>query len=425
VARYRARVTDGELADRLRSAGAVLVEGPKACGKTETSRQQAGSVVMLDVDQVARAAAQIDPVLILNGPTPRLLDEWQVVPEVWNAIRRQVDERGADGQFILTGSATPADDITRHTGAGRIARLRMRTMSMFETGQSSGAVSLAALVAGVGSLSCPDPGLDLTDLIELVCRGGWPAGLHRSLPDAQRGVRDYLDEIRRADIQTVDGVRRDPIRVGAVLAALARNVATEVTQATLAADAADAAGSNPSGRPRTETVSDYLNALTRLFLVEQQPAWAVHLRSKSRVRAVPKQHFVDPSLAVAALGATPADLRADLSLFGLLFESIVIRDLRIYAQRFGAEIRHYRDNTGLEVDAIVTGGNDHWAAIEIKLGATTAIVNSAAANLRKFAERIDTTRCGDPSALVVIVGSGYGYRRPDGVLVVPIGALCP
>lgn len=415
-------MTDGELADRLRSSGAVLVEGPKACGKTETSRQRAGSVVMLDVDQVARAAAQIDPTLILSGPTPRLLDEWRVVPEVWNAIRRQVDERGADGQFILTGSATPADDITRHTGAGRIARLRMRTMSMFETGHSSGAVSLAALVAGVGSLSCPDPGLDLTDLIELVCRGGWPTGLHRSLPDAQRGVRDYLDEIRRADIQTVDGVRRDPIRVGAVLAALARNVATEVTQSTLAADAA---GSNPSGRPRTETVSDYLNALTRLFLVEQQPAWAVHLRSKSRVRAVPKQHFVDPSLAVAALGATPADLRADLSLFGLLFESIVIRDLRIYAQLFGAEIRHYRDNTGLEVDAIVTGGNDHWAAIEIKLGATTPIVDSAAANLRKFAERIDTTRCGDPSALVVIVGSGYGYRRPDGVLVVPIGALCP
>jgi len=172
-------------------------------------------------------------------------------------------------------------------------------------------------------------------------------------------------------------------------------------------------------------VSDYLNALTRLFLVEQQPAWAVHLRSKSRVRATPKQHFVDPSLAVAALGATPADLRADLSLFGLLFESMVIRDLRIYAQLFGAEIRHYRDNTGLEVDAIVTGGNDRWVAIEIKLGATTAIVDAAAANLRKFADRIDTTRCGDPSALVVIVGNGYGYQRPDGVLVVPIGALCP
>jgi len=422
VAYYRARVTDAELTDRLRSSGAVLVEGPKACGKTETSRQQAGSVVMLDVDQLARAAAQIDPTLILSGPTPRLLDEWQVVPQVWNAIRRQVDERGADGQFILTGSATPADDITRHTGAGRIARLRMRTMSMFETGHSSSAVSLAAIVAGIGSLSCPDPGLDLADLIELVCRGGWPAGLHRSLPDAQRGVRDYLDEIRRADIQTLDGMRRDPIRVGAVLAALARNVATEVTQATLAADAA---GRDLSGRPRTETVSDYLNALTRLFLVEQQPAWAVHLRSKSRVRATPKQHFVDPSLAVAALGATPADLRADLSLFGLLFESMVIRDLRIYAQLFGAEIRHYRDNTGLEVDAIVTGGNDRWVAIEIKLGATTAIVDAAAANLRKFADRIDTTRCGDPSALVVIVGNGYGYQRPDGVLVVPIGALCP
>ena len=419
---YRARVTDAEMASRLRSSGAVLLEGPKACGKTETARQQAGSVALLDVDQALRTAAGIDPMLVLEGATPRLLDEWQVVPEIWNAVRRQVDDRRADGQFILTGSATPADDITRHTGAGRIARLRMRTMSLHETGHSSAAISLAGLLDGTFH-SCPDPRLVLDDLIELVCRGGWPAALHRSLTEAQQGVRDYLEEIRRTDIHTVDGVRRDPARVRAVLAALARNVATEVSQATLAADAG--AHLDSRTRPRTETVSDYLTALTRLMIVEEQPAWAPHLRSRSLTRSTAKQHFVDPSLAVAALSARPADLRADLNLFGLLFESLVVRDLRIYAQPIGAEVRHYRDNTGLEIDAIVTAGTDRWAAFEIKLGASAAITDRAAANLAKFADRIDTTRCGQPAALAVIVGTGYGYQRPDGVLVIPIGALHP
>jgi predicted AAA+ superfamily ATPase len=422
MAEYRARITDGELATRLRAAGAVLLEGPKACGKTETARRQAASVVLLDVDQAAQTAARIDPLVVLEGETPRLLDEWQVVPEVWNAVRRQVDERGADGQFILTGSATPADDITRHTGAGRIARLRMRTMTLHETGHSSGTASLSVLL-GETFTSCPDPGLALDDLIELVCRGGWPAALRRSLPDAQQSVTDYLEEIRRTDIHTVDGVRRDPARVRAVLVALARNVATQVAISTLATDTG--ALLDTGTRPREETVADYLAALERLMIIEDQPAWAPHLRSRSLVRGAPKRHFVDPSLAVAALGARPADLRADLNLFGFLFESLVIRDLRVFAQPLGAEIRHYRDNTGLEVDAVVTAGNDRWGAFEIKLGASRTVVDQAAATLLKFAARVDTSKCGEPAVLAVIVGNGYGYTRPDGVAVVPIGALCP
>ncbi|MBA3488312.1 MAG: ATP-binding protein, partial [Longispora sp.] len=255
---YLSRVTDRELSDRLRASGAVLIEGPKACGKTETARQQAGSFVLLDVDQAAQVAAGIDPALVLEGATPRLVDEWQVVPEIWNAVRRQVDERRRDGQFILTGSATPADDITRHTGAGRITRLRMRTMTMHETGHSSGEVSLGGLLDGAFA-SCPDPGVVLADLIELVCRGGWPASLHRDLPDAQQAVRDYVEEIRRSDIHTVDGIHRDPGRVKAVLVALARNVATEVSLATLAADAGMHLDSGI--RPRKETVSEYLGSL--------------------------------------------------------------------------------------------------------------------------------------------------------------------
>lgn len=418
---YQPRITDAELRHRLQSAGAVLIEGPRACGKTETARQQAASLVLLDIDQSARTALDVDPMIVLEGPTPRLLDEWQVAPGIWNAVRRQVDARGADGQFILTGSATPADDITRHTGAGRISRLRMRTMTLHETGHSSGAVSLAGLLDTTFT-GAPDPGLVLDDLIDLVCRGGWPAAIRRSSADARQGVRDYLEDLHRTDVPAMDGVRRDPARVRAVVRALARHVATEVAVTTLAADAG--AQLDGGALPRSETVVEYLRVLERLMVIEPQPAWAPHLRSRSLVRSTAKQHFVDPSLAVAALGAGPADLRKDLNMFGLLYESMVVRDLRVYGQPLGAEVRHYRDNTGLEIDAIVTAGADRWAAFEIKLGASPGVVDPAAARLLKFAERVDTSRCGAPATLAVIVGSGYAYRRPDGVVVIPVGALC-
>lgn len=416
---YLNRVIDAELKDRLSSAGAVVIEGPKACGKTETAMQVAASTVFLDLDSAARASVDIDPRLPLSGATPRLIDEWQMAPAVWNGVRREVDARKSPGQFILTGSATPADDETRHTGAGRFAHLRMRTMSLLEMGASNGAMSLSALFAGDG-ISAPDPGLDFQSLLNFLCRGGWPAHTKLALPAALKAVQDYVRDIYRADIHTVDGVRRDPVRVQAVIESLARHVATEVTHATIAADVVI-----PAGVPDMDTVASYVNALERLMIVEPQPPWAVHLRSRSRVRNGRKFHFVDPSLAIAALGASPESLLSDLNTTGLLFESMVVRDLRVYSQSMGGDVRHYRDNTGLEIDAVVTTADGRWCACEVKLSSAPHIVDAAAAQLLKFAQRVDTTRCGEPAALLVITAGGYGYRRPDGVTIVPIGTLGP
>jgi predicted AAA+ superfamily ATPase len=414
---YQPRIVDAELAQRIASAGAVLIEGPKACGKTETARQHANSVVFLDTDLDARAVLSLDPSLVLDGPTPRLIDEWQVEPSVWNHVRRRVDDRGQAGQFILTGSAMPADDITRHTGAGRFSRLRMRPMSLFETGHSTGAISLAALLAGITARS-PQSDLTIQDLVDRLAIGGWPALQSRGVTAALRANRDYLDQIRRVDVERVDGVKHDPDKVGRLLQSLARNVATEVRVSTLATDAA---GSD--GALSRNTVTGYLDTLERLMIVEPQPAWAPHLRSKAILRNSSKLHFVDPSLAVAALNASPARLLADLNLLGLLFESLVVRDLRVYAQGLDGQVRHYRDSNGLEVDAIVETDAGQWAAFEVKL--SPASVEAGAASLLKFADGIDTVKCGPPAALTVITGTGYGYVRPDGISVIPIGALGP
>jgi predicted AAA+ superfamily ATPase len=414
---YQPRVADRELTQRLASIGAVVIEGPKACGKTATARQLAKSEVLLDVDENARRAAELDPRLILDGATPRLVDEWQIEPKIWNHIRRTVDARGVPGQFILTGSAVPADDITRHTGAARLTRLRMRPMSLLELGRSTGAVSLGALLSGTPP-SSPDTGLTVRDLTEQAVIGGWPANLKRTVPQSIQAVRDYLEEIRRVDIRRVDRTTRDPERVGRLLRAFARHVSTTVSITTLSTDAGGA-----DGVLARDTVLEYLAALERLMIVEDQPSWAPHLRSRSRVRSAPKRHFVDPSLAAAALRVTPERLLTDLNLFGLLFESLVIRDLRIYAQAVDASVLHYRDNTGLEVDAIVEAADGRWCAFEVKLG--HAQIDQAATALRSFAERVDTAKCGAPSMLGVIVGTGYGYMRPDGVAVIPIGTLGP
>lgn len=419
---YLRRVLDHVLRTRLASLGAVLIEGPKACGKTETARRVAASEVLLDLDAAARASAEVDPSLVLDGATPRLIDEWQLVPEIWNQVRRTVDERNAPGRFILTGSAVPADDATRHVGAGRVARLRMRPMSLFESGHSSGAVSLHALLAG-GSPRAADTGQTIPTLADRVCIGGWPAFQQLSVSEALVAVSSYLDEIRRVDVSRVDGVKRDPIRMQKLLRAVARNVATEAAISTLAADTgADEAGK--VGPLTRETVYDHINALERLMIIEDQPPWAPHLRSRSRLRTTPTRHFVDPSLAVAALGASPQKLLKDLNLFGLLFESLVIRDLRIYGQANDAVVFHYRDNTGLEVDAVVEGRDGRWAGFQVKLGGEKNI-DEAAGDLLTFAQRIDTGKSGAPASLGVIVGSGYGYMRKDGVAVIPIGALAP
>jgi uncharacterized protein len=419
---YLPRVIDAELHARLASIGGVVLEGPKACGKTESGRQIAASELLLDLDEAAQATARVDPALVLEGATPRLIDEWQIVPKLGNQVRRTIDERKLPGQFILTASAVPADDTTRHVGAGRITRIRLRPMSLFESGHSSGDISLKGLLDGE-AVRAADTRITLAQVIDRICIGGWPAFQQLSVEDGLVAVSSYLDEIRRVDINRVDGVKRDPERVRKLLRAIARNIATSAAITKLAADTGehDADHEGPLARG---TVYDHLDALERLMIVEDQPAWAPHLRSRSKLRTTPTRHFVDPSLAVAALGASPRTLLADLNLLGFLFESLVVRDLRIYGQASDAKVLHYRDNTELEVDAIVAARDGRWAAFEVKLGGDDAI-EDAATNLLTFAERIDTRRSGAPARLGVIVASGYGYMRADGVAVIPIGTLAP
>ncbi len=412
---YRSRIVDAELDAALRSAGAVLVEGSKACGKTETARKAARSEVLLDVDPRARLAASVDPGLVLEGAEPRLIDEWQREPEIWNHVRRAVDDRGGTGHFILTGSSVPPDDATRHVGAGRFIRLRMRPMALSEAGRSSGTVSLAAVLDG-GHVRAADPGLTVRQIADLVCIGGWPGHLDLSVPQAQRRLRGYIAEVARADVQRVDGVRRDPEVVTRLLRSLARNVGTPASINLLRADVNGA-----DGHLKSETVSSYLDALARLMVTENLPAWAPSLRSRTRLRAAAVRHFVDPSLAVAAVRATPERLLGDLRWLGFLFENLVVRDLRVYAQALDGEVYAYRDETGLEADAVIEMPDGRWAAFEVKLG--QGDVDMAAEHLLRLRDRIDTSAIGEPVALAVITATGYGYVRDDGVAVIPIGAL--
>ena len=414
---YHPRIVDHELTEHLQATGAVVIEGPRACGKTTTARQIAASEARLDVDDLARRLARIEPARVLIGDVPRLIDEWQLEPPIWNHVRRAVDDRRLPGQFILTGSAVPADDGPRHTGAGRLTRLRMRPLSLFELGRSSGEVSLASLLDGRRAAAGRSV-IPLDDLAELICVGGWPVNIGRSTRLALRANQDHLDEIRRLDIGNGDGKRRDPVRVGMLLRSLARNVATPAATATLASDTGEGVSAI-----NVHTAADYLTALERIMIVENQPAWPTHLRSRSVLRSKPVRHLADPSLAVAAVRATPARLLRDLDFLGLLFESMVVRDLRVYAQAADAEVFHYREKAGLEVDAIVQCNDGRWAAFEVKLG--EGRVDRGARNLLRLAERVDPERMGEPAVLGVIVSSGYGYTREDGVSVIPLGALGP
>ena len=414
---YKPRVVDRELRAALKTLGAVLMEGPRACGKTATSLQQAASSVRLDTDRGALELARLDPALVLVGDAPRVIDEWQLAPSLWNSVRRAVDERQERGQFILTGSSVPADDETRHSGAGRILRLRMRPMTFFESGHSDGSVSLAALLQGAPASSATGS-LSVVETVDQLCVGGWPALQGLPVDAAQTALRSYLDDVARVDMARVDDVRRDPARVSRVIRSLARNVATEASAAKLAVDASS------DGEPmKGATLAEYLATLERLMVVENQGSWATHLRSRDSVRKASKRHFVDPSLAAAALGASPAKLLNDLNTLGLLFESLVLRDLRVYAQPIDGVITHYRDDSGLEVDAIVTLGDGSWAAIEIKLGEAKA--DEGAASLLKFAAKVDTGKVGVPQALIVITTGRYAYTRADGVQVIPLSVLGP
>ena len=415
---YIPRFADDELVGRLRATGAVLVEGPRGCGKTQTALRAARSAVRLDRDPVARRAGDLSPRLLLTGERPRLNDEWQLGEDVWNEVRGDVDDHPEEtGRYILTGSAVPPDDRTRHTGALRITRLRMRPMSLAESGHSSRAVSLAALFAG-GEAAAADPGLDITAIAERIVIGGWPALLRRAPADAMVATGGYLDETRRFDLARLDGRRHDPDNVARVLRSRARCVATEVSASTIAADVAGADG---KGAINYHTVIDYIKTLTRLFIVEDLPAWSPALRSRGVLRSSVTRHFVDPSLAAAALGAGPERLLADPETLGFLFESLVIRDLRIYAQAIGATVSHYRENTGAEADAILQTRSGQWAALEVKLGQRD--IDNGARSLLRVAANVDTDRHGEPMFLAVVTGWGYSYRRSDGVFVIPIGTL--
>lgn len=419
VGSYRPRVLDGVLQQRLRSAGAVLLEGPKACGKTYTAEQITNSQVYLDTDQAALDAIRVvEPSLVLNGEPPQLVDEWQLeATRIWNYVRSEVNRRAEPGQFVLTGSAVPEDDTRRHTGAGRFARLTMRPMSLYESGESNGDMSLAALLAGERPSAATN--LTVPDVTNLIVRGGWPLNLTLSTEAAAQSNADYLRSIAEVDISRVDGARRNPVLAQRLLQALARNVAMEQKVARLAAEV-----EGEEGTMARSTIYTFLDALRRLMVLEEQPPWSTHLRSRATLRTASRTHLVDPSLAAAAVAAGPERLLGDLNYLGLLFESLVVRDCRVYAEPLDAVIHHYRDSDALEVDVVVQARDGRWGAFEVKLGGEKAI-EEAAAGLFRFARKVDPTKIGKPAVLGVIVASGYGYTRPDGIVIIPIGALGP
>lgn len=415
---YRARVVDGELVEQLGAIGAVLIEGPKACGKTESATQRASTAYRLDVDPAARSAADFAPELLLGAPAPVLLDEWQVVPSVWDHVRRAVDDRApAKGLYILTGSATPNDDVNRHSGAGRIGIIPMRPMSLMESGHSTGDASLGVVLQG-GTVTARDSGLTVLDVIDRICIGGWPALLEATSQDALRWLRDYLNQIVMVDIQTLGVRRRDPENIRRLLTSLARNVGTSAKVTALAKDVGGAGGPVARG-----TVDGYLDSLNRLRLTENSPAWAPHMRSATPLQSSPTRYFIDPSIAVAALGQGPTQLLSDLNATGFMFENLVVRDVRIYAQRLGGQVHHWRDQNQHEIDIVVTLPDGRWGAFEVKLN--PADIDRAAASLSSFAAKVDQGRTGAPVALGVITSTGFAYRRADGITVLPIGTLGP
>jgi len=412
---YRTRLIDTILETRLKSSGAVLIEGAKGCGKTETAVQTAKSTVRFDADEQVRVKMEINPEMLLEGATPRLLDEWQEYPQIWNYVRRAVDERKSKGQFILTGSAAPNDKVKRHSGVGRFSVIKMRPMSFFERGWSSGEVSLKMLMQGEVPAS-NEVEFSLEDLVEKITIGGWPGLLHSGAAEGGQFSKDYVQLVAEVDISKDSNKRRDPLKVARLLQSLARNISTDVSVATLSNDT-----SGSDTKIDDETLSKYLSSLERLMVVDNIPAWNTHIRSSDKLRKAPKRHFVDPSLAVGALGLSVDKLLDDLNYLGLLYESLAARDLRIYAEANGAKIYHYRDSKGLEVDYIIEHADGTWGAFEVKLGLGAA--DGAASSLLALSKKIDTEKAKCPSTLTVITGNGFAHRRPDGVNVVPLSTL--
>lgn len=416
MATYLPRIADLELEQRLGYIGAVLIDGPKACGKTATASRHAQTVIRLDEDQTARTWVRLAPERLFEGPTPILFDEWQVEPRIWNKVRRQVDDREGKGLFILTGSATPTDDASRHSGAGRFSVMKMRPMSLFESGHSNGEMSLASLLRGERQTGLGTH-LSFDELLQRIVIGGWPELIGVNETGARRWLRDYLSNIVEVDIQKL-GSRRDPANLRRLLDSLGRSVGQAVKAIELAKDVG-----GEDGPIAKETLSAYLTALDRLHLLDNSPAWLPHMRSRARLRTAPVRYFVDPSLGPAALGIGTSELMTDLSALGLHYEALVIRDLRIYAQPLDGRVESWRDASGHEVDAVVSIGPNKWGAFEVKLSPDA--VDEAAAALLHFKANVDTSRHGEPACLGVITSTGAGGLREDGVHVIPIGCLGP
>ena len=420
---YMPRIADKLIEEKLEAVGAVLIEGPKFCGKTTTGEQIAKSVLyMADPDTRERniALATTNIKRLLTGDVPRLIDEWQIAPQLWDAIRFEVDHRRADGQFLLAGSAVPADPSKIfHSGTGRFGWVRMRTMSLWESGDSTGEVSLGEMFRNASDI---DGGCDMNSeqLAYLICRGGWPkASLKKSRRAALQESREYVEAVCRSDISRVDGVSRNPERAFRILKSYARNQGGQVPISTIMADIK----SNEESGLTEFTVQSYITALKKIYVIEDMAAWSPNLRSKTAIRTSDTRYFSDPSIATAALGLGPEDLLDDPNTFGLMFEAMAIRDLRVFADAIDGKVYHYRDKNGLECDAIVHLHNGKYGMVEIKLGGD-ALIESGAKTLKALAAKLDTDKMKAPSFMMILTGTGqYAYMRQDGIAVVPIGCL--
>lgn len=425
---YKPRVSDSILQKKLRTSGAVLITGPKWCGKTWTAFNAANSVIYLqDTDKRASyiKLAQTTPSLLLRGEKPRLIDEWQTATVLWDAVRFAVDKEPKMGQYILTGSVVVDDDDDddskdpsermEHTGTGRISRMKMRPMSLFESGESNGTVSLKSLFDGNTNVESVSS-LTIEDIAYAICRGGWPAAISMEKEDALEVVYNYCDSIAEKDASNVDKSQKDPERVRSIMRSLARNISTMTTDKTIIGDvkANDVSMTD-------KTLEIYLRALRKLFVIEDIKAWQPSLRSKTGIRTSDKRQFVDPSIAIASLGIGPDAIIEDFNYFGFLFESLCARDLRVYSEGIRGTIKHYHDNNDLEADLIISLQNGKWAAVEVKLGSKE--IEEGAENLKKLASNIDTDKFPAPSFLMVLTGGEFAYRRDDGVFVVPLGCL--
>jgi predicted AAA+ superfamily ATPase len=417
--KYMPRVFDVIVKNKLSGLGGLIIEGPKWCGKTSTAEQFAKSAVYmddLDDDNNIRIAS-LNPAILLNGDTPRLIDEWQLAPFIFDTVRREIDRRGAGGQFILTGSSTPPLEKTKHTGTGRYSYVRMQTMSLFESSESNGSVSLSELFEGNPVLSEPS-GLTIENLAFAIIRGGWPGSLSMEQRAAKSVAGEYLASLERSDFVRSDDkrVKRNPEKIKALIRSYAKNTATPATVETIMSDVEEM-----GVKVSRATIDGYVRDLKGLYVTYDQPAWSGELRSRTPLRQTPKRHLADPSLAAAAIGATTEKLLLDFNTMGFLFESLCVRDVRVYGSVADATVYHYRDKIGLEADIVIERADGRWAVMEVKLGSRQE--EEAAANLKKVVSKIDTTKKGEPDFLAIITATKYPFRREDGIYVIPIGCL--